>query len=117
LFNLPAGPVVGGVSFAARYESLDNPSANSDRLGPANRYLTINPFGASGSRDVESVAFEIAAPVLETLDISLSGRYDTYSTGQSDFSPKAGFRFQPLDWLAFRGTYSEGFRIPSFAES
>jgi iron complex outermembrane receptor protein len=117
LFELPGGTAEGGISLAARYEALDNPSANSDRLGPANRYLTINPFGASGSRDTESVAFEVALPLLNSLDVNLSGRYDTYSTGQSDFSPKVGFRFQPFRALAFRGTYSQGFRIPSFAES
>jgi iron complex outermembrane receptor protein len=117
LFTLPGGVAEGGISLAYRYEALDNPSANSDRLGPANRYLAINPFGASGSRDVQSAAFEVDLPVLDSLDVNISGRYDTYSTGQSDFSPKIGFRFEPLEWLAFRGTFSEGFRIPSFAES
>lgn len=117
LFTLPGGVAQGGISLAYRYEALDNPSANSDRLGPANRYLAINPFGASGSRDVESAAFELDLPFLESLNVNISGRYDTYSTGQSDFSPKIGFRFEPLEWLAFRGTFSEGFRIPSFAES
>lgn len=117
LFELPGGMAEGGLSLAARYEALDNPSANSDRLGAANRYFTINPFGASGSRDTESVAFEVNLPVVTSLDVNVSGRYDTYSTGQSNFSPKVGFRFEPLSFLAFRGTYSQGFRIPSFAES
>ena len=117
LFELPGGAAQLGVSLAARYESLDNPSANSDRLGAANRYFVINPFGASGERNVESVAFELDMPVISTLDVNVSGRYDTYSTGQSNFSPKIGARFEPFDWLAFRGTYSQGFRIPSFAES
>jgi iron complex outermembrane receptor protein len=117
LFTLPGGVAEGGISLAYRYEALDNPSANSDRLGPANRYLAINPFGASGSRDVQSIAFEVDLPVFDALDVNISGRYDTYSTGQSDFSPKIGVRFEPFDFLTFRGTFSEGFRIPSFAES
>jgi len=117
VFELSGGAAQLGLSVAARYESLENPSANSDRLGAANRYFTINPFGASGERHVESVAFELDMPFLSTLDVNLSGRYDTYSTGQSNFSPKIGARFEPFDWLAFRATYSQGFRIPSFAES
>ena len=117
LFELPGGVAQGGISLAYRYEALDNPSANSDALGAANRYLSINPFGASGSRDVQSAAFEVDLPFLQILDVNVSGRYDTYSTGQSDFSPKIGVRFTPFEFLAFRGTYSEGFRIPSFAES
>src|SRR5262249_22722700 len=39
------------------------------------------------------------------------------STGQTHFSPKIGVRFNPFDWLGLRTTWSEGFRIPSFAES
>jgi iron complex outermembrane recepter protein len=117
LFEMRAGPVVGGVMVQARYESLDNPSENSDELGAENRYFTVNPFGASGSRDTQSIAFEVQAPLLETLDVNVSGRFDQYSSGQSAFSPKFGVRFRPLEFLMLRGTYSEGFRIPSFAES
>jgi len=117
LFELPGGAAEGGVSLSARYEALDNPSANPDTYGPENRWFTINPFGAAGSRDVESAAFELNLPLLTTLDVNLSGRYDVYSTGQAAASPKIGLRYTPFDFITFRGTYSEGFRIPSFAES
>ena len=46
-----------------------------------------------------------------------SGRYDHYSSGQSNFSPKIGAKFTPFRQLAVRGTYSRGFRIPSFGEA
>ena len=118
VFNLPGGPAELGLLASARYEAIDNPSANSDEGGTLNRYFaTINPFGAEGSRDTEAVGFELNMPVFESLNVNISGRYDTYSSGHSDFSPKIGFRFQPFDFLAFRGTYSEGFRIPSFGET
>jgi iron complex outermembrane recepter protein len=118
LFDLPGGTAQGGLIASARYEALENPSANSDRGGTLNRYMqTINPFGAAGSRDTEAVGFELDLPVFEQLNVNVSGRYDVYSTGASDFSPKIGFRFEPLDFIAFRGTYSEGFRIPSFGET
>ena len=51
------------------------------------------------------------------LELIASGRYDEYSTGQSNFSPKFGFKFTPVEQLAVRGTWSKGFRIPSFNES
>jgi iron complex outermembrane receptor protein len=117
LFELGGGMAELGVSVQGRYEALNNPSANPDNKGPEQRYFTINPFGASGSRDTQSVAFETLLPFTDMLDVTVSGRYDIYSTGQSDFSPKIGARFSPFDFLTFRGTYSEGFRIPSFAES
>lgn len=59
----------------------------------------------------------IDAPVLETLDLIASGGYDDYSSGQTNFSPKVGFKFSPIDSLALRGTWSQGFRIPSFNEA
>src|SRR5690606_13542387 len=46
-----------------------------------------------------------------------SGRYDDYSTGQSNFSPKLSVKFTPIPQVAVRGTFSKGFRIPSFNES
>ena len=118
LFHLWApDPVQLGVGGSIRYESVYNPSANSDLNGPAERYLGVNPFGAIGARDVESVDFELDIPIVRQLELNFSGRYDKYSTGQDNFSPKIGGRVKPLSWLTFRSTYSEGFRIPSFAES
>ncbi len=56
-------------------------------------------------------------PVLENLVLNASGRYDDYSSGQSNFSPKVGVWYKPIDMVTLKGTYSEGFRIPSFAEA
>jgi iron complex outermembrane receptor protein len=118
LFDLPGGPLQVAVGGAVRYESLDDPSANpDDAANPANQYFTINGFGAIGHRYVESGFFEINAPVLRILEINGSGRYDHYSTGFSNFSPKIGAKFTPIKELALRGTFSKGFRVPSFAES
>ncbi|MGI8840757.1 MAG: TonB-dependent receptor domain-containing protein [Caulobacteraceae bacterium] len=117
LFTLPGGPLQLGLIAAFRYESIDNPSANTDANGPTERWFTINPFGAIGDRTTEGVAFELDAPIIKQLDLDVSGRYDWYSTGASAFSPKVGGRFQPIKQITFRSTYSEGFRIPSFAEA
>jgi len=117
LFQLPGGPLQVAVGAAFRHESLYDPSGNPDYAGPTERYFRLNAFGASGKREVESGYFEINAPVFDKLEINGSGRYDHYSTGQSNFSPKIGAKFTPIKQLAIRGTFSTGFRIPSFAES
>jgi iron complex outermembrane receptor protein len=124
LFQLPGGPLQLGLIASIRYESIDNPSANTDANGATNRYFGINPFGTIGQRSTEGLAFELDAPVVKQLTLNLSGRYDDYSTGQSNFSPKIGGEFKPFadwapDWdrITFRSTFSTGFRIPSFAES
>lgn len=117
LFELPGGTLIAAVGLAYRKESVNAPSANGWKQDPYERYLSVNTVAAKGSRTVNSAFFEIDAPVFDMLNVNLSGRYDDYSSGQSNFSPKIGFQFQPLDSLTLRGTYSEGFRIPSFNEA
>jgi len=141
LFELPGGPLQVGIGAQMRWESVNAPSANPDRdangnpLGPEDfegltvaqidaivdqdqRYSSaINPFGTVGKRTVKSAYFEVQAPVVDSLDVNLSGRYDKYSSGQHAFSPKAGVKFTPVREIAFRGTWSKAFRIGSFAES
>ena len=117
LYKLPGGDLTVVVGADIRYEAIDDPSANSDAGGPTQRYFVLNAFGTKGGRDVYSGFFEINAPIMEQLVLNVSGRYDSYSSGQSSFSPKVGVWAKPLDWITLKGTYSQGFRIPSFAES
>jgi iron complex outermembrane receptor protein len=118
LFELPGGPLNVAVGAAYREESIDAPSANPAVTGNQyERYYSINSVGTAGSRNVKSAFFEVDAPVLDMLELSFSGRYDDYSTGQSNFSPKAGVKFTPIPEIAIRGTWSKGFRVPSFNEA
>lgn len=117
LFDLPGGPLQLGFGGSIFYEAVDAPSANDDYNGPTQRYFTLNAFGTRGSRTVTSAFAEINAPIVDMLEINASGRYDHYSSGQSAFSPKIGAKFTPIREVALRGTYSRGFRIPSFGEA
>ena len=126
LITLPGGPAQLGLSGAVRYESIFNPSSNPEpgEQMSTNRFFGINPFGVVASRNVRSGAFELDAPILKQIDVDISGRYDDYSTGADNFSPKIGGRIKPFaDWapqfdkITLRSTFSQGFRIPSFAES
>jgi len=117
LFELPGGSLVAAVGVSYRREEVNAPSANGPKADPYERYLSVNTVAAAGSRNVTSAFFEVDAPVLDILTLNLAGRYDDYSSGQSNFSPKFGVTFSPLDSVKFRGTYSEGFRIPSFNEA
>jgi iron complex outermembrane receptor protein len=118
IVDLPGGALQAALGVSYREESIDAPSANPANDGaPYSRYFGINAVGTAGSRDVKSAFFELAAPVLKSLELAASGRFDDYSTGQSNFSPKVGFKFTPIEQIAIRGTFSKGFRIPSFNES
>ncbi|WP_025587552.1 TonB-dependent receptor domain-containing protein [Sphingomonas sp. UNC305MFCol5.2] len=117
LFDLPGGPLQLGFGGSIFYEAVDAPSANDDYNGPTQRYFTLNAFGTKGHRTVTSAFAEINAPIVDMLEVNASGRYDHYSSGQSAFSPKIGAKFTPIREVALRGTYSRGFRIPSFGEA
>ena len=112
LFQLPGGPLQVGVGGSVRRETLSNPNANAN-----NTFLGLNAVTAAGKRTIYAAYFEVDAPIIDQLDINVSGRYDNYSDGFSNFSPKVGAKFRPFKPLLIRGTYSRGFRAPSFAES
>ena len=118
LFELPGGVMQGAVGIAYRHEAINDASANPANLAhPYDRYYGVNAVGAIGSRNVKSAFFELSAPIFDSLEVTGSGRYDDYSSGQTNFSPKAGFTFKPIKQVLLRGTWSKGFRIPSFNEA
>ena len=65
-----------------------------------------------GERDRIAVFGELAVPLLDTLDLQLAGRYDDYSDFGSEFSPSVSLRWQPIDSLVLRASYTEGFKAP-----
>ena len=119
LFKLPGGMTTLGVGGSARYESLNDPSASPDDPTNPNAQYTrnINPFSAFGQRKVGSTFFELGVPFVKQFTVDVSGRYDDYSEGFDNFAPKVGAILKPIPELTFRGTYSKGFRVPSFAET
>ncbi|MCZ4501164.1 MAG: TonB-dependent receptor, partial [Marmoricola sp.] len=112
VLTLAGGPLQVGVGGQARYESVYDPT-----VVPNRDYITVNPFQAVGHRYVTAAFFEINAPILTSLEVNASGRFDHYSIGFSHFSPKVGFKWNPIREIALRGTYSQGFRAPSIPET
>lgn len=110
--KMPGGQLNLAVGGAYRFESINQPSANPDDI-----YYGINAVGTVGSRRVYSGFFEVTAPVFSVLKLKADGRYDNYSSGQSNFSPKFEAEFTPIKELKFRGTFSKGFKIPSFNQA
>jgi iron complex outermembrane receptor protein len=112
LFQLPGGPLQVGVGGSIRYEAVNNPTQN-----PGNGTFGLNAVTAIGHHTVSSAYFEVGAPILKSLEVNVSGRFDHYQEGYDRFSPKVGAKFTPFKQLAIRGTYSKGFRAPSFSET
>lgn len=112
LFDMPGGPAGLAVGTQFRHEAQNDPTLN-----PNFEFQGLGIAQTRGSRDVSGVYAEFDAPLLQTLEADVSGRFDHYTDAGNNFSPKLGLKWKPLDWVAVRGTWSKGFRAPSFSEN
>jgi iron complex outermembrane receptor protein len=114
LFDLPGGPF--GIAFGGEYREEENdtpPVPFTDR----GEIVGLGFSGFSAKRDVYAGYVEVNAPVHDMLELSAALRYDHYSDYGDSTTPKVGFKFQPVQQFALRGTYQEAFRAPGPAES
>ena len=112
LLTLPGGPLKFGFGGQVRYEAANDPDLNPN--------LAAQGLGIAhtvGHHTVLSAFGELDAPVVRTVDLDVSARYDHYSDAGGSFSPKAGVKWTPIRQLVLRGTVSRGFRAPSFSEN
>ena len=114
-FDLPGGAIQAAVGTDLRREEF---KFNGDERANAEPVFNA-PFDEANvldkvSRDIKAVFAEVYLPVIDSLDITLAGRYDKYDGFGSSTNPKVSFKYQPMDELLFRGAYSTGFKVPSF---
>jgi iron complex outermembrane receptor protein len=112
LLDLPGGPLGLGLGAEARYEAQLDPNLNPN--------LDIEDLGVSqteGSRTIYAAYAELDAPIVKMFEANVSGRYDHYGDFGGKFVPKVSLKFTPVNEVILRGTYSKGFRTPSFAEN
>jgi iron complex outermembrane receptor protein len=112
VFNLPGGPAQLGLGGEFRYEAVNDPALN-----PVNDAQGLGNARTIGNRTVASAYAELGLPVLDNVEVNVSGRYDHYSDFGGNFSPKIGVKYTPIKTVALRATVSKGFRAPSFSES
>jgi outer membrane receptor protein involved in Fe transport len=112
LHELPAGPI----GFAANFEAgSQGYEINPDPLALTHYYYHYVDQDGHGSRTHWSGSYEFRIPVLESLQVSTAGRYDSYRFGGGDtgkFTYNLGVEFRPMEKLLLRGYYGTGFRAP-----
>ena len=103
--NLPGTPCVDSPPYG------DGSPVCTGGTGPFTFYAAQPD--ESYDRWVHSVFTEVNFPILDTLDVTLAARYESYggSLG-STTNPKLSAKWSPLDWLAFRGSVGSTFRAP-----
>lgn len=109
VMDLGGGPLKLATGVEYREESIDgfldwNTGSLEVRSGPYTKT----------ERDAFAAFAEIAAPVHDTLNLSLAVRYEDFS-GTGDYSstdPKFGFNWRPTDSFKFRGSIGTAFHAP-----
>lgn len=110
LFEMSAGTVQLVVGGEYRKEIYDD---QYDSLSEAGVVGGSAGNSAGGDRTVKSAYFETMIPLLDTLEMNIAGRYEKYSDYGNDFAPKVSFLYKPIDGLALRASWGQGFRAPS----
>ena len=116
LIELANGPVSWAWGF--EYNDTDFDQVNDVE---SNRGVIAGSAGGdniSEGRVNYGYFFEAQAPILENLDLTVAGRYETYNDPGvgSEFTPAFGVAYRPVENLLLRATYNESFRAPNFAE-
>lgn len=118
LFELPAGPVRAAVGLAySRHEEGRHNTQNNDTAD--NTIVRVATTG-SLAMDVTSLFGEVVVPVVspdqaipfvQSLRLSLAGRYEDYDLFGSTTNPKVGFTWDVNDEVQFRGSYGTSFKV------
>jgi len=113
LMQLPGGDLgfSAGVSFIHRDIESPAPLLISEGL------VSGNDAYVSGAQNDAAAFMELVAPVLKTLELDGSVRFDHFNDAGNATTPKVGFKWTPSEAFAMRGTLGTGFRAPNAAES
>lgn len=126
LVDLPAGSVTMAVGGEYRIDDLDVSDVNSSL---DTRWADTVPERTLKAAYVEFavpvVSAENAMPGIQELSFTLAGRYEKYTVEAdssdiggkySEFVPKLGVSWYPVDDLKLRATWGEGFQSPTLIE-
>ncbi len=117
LFDLPGGKAQMAFGFDFRRETYGfNGSAAAVANQPVIFLAAFDNVNAltPKERTVKAGYVEVDLPVFDMINITGAVRMDNYSGFGKTVNPKVSVKFQPLEQVMFRGSYSTGFRVPSF---
>jgi outer membrane receptor protein involved in Fe transport len=135
VFPLWGGNQIGGAFGGEfRYEAYDDfrpPFAGLNPPGSgldptSNDFLGFSPNSDThGNRHVAAlyaeavvplVGREFTLPLVYSLELTASARYESYTDFGDTTKPKYGINWKPARWLMVRGSYNEGFHAPNLAQ-
>ncbi|MGH8496184.1 MAG: TonB-dependent receptor plug domain-containing protein [Gammaproteobacteria bacterium] len=112
--QMPAGPVGAAVGFEYRDEKFTQDFDDQQVAG--NVAGSAGAADTSGARAVTALFAEVSVPVVDSVELSIAGRYDDYNDFGTTFNPKVAVGYRPIDSVLLRASYGEGFRAPSMSQ-
>ena len=122
MFKMPGGTAMAAVGLDVRTEKY---KFDGDQRSNANTVEALifnvpfdNALATAGTlkRDIKAVYGEVALPIFKRLEVTGAVRVDEYTGFGKSTNPKVAARYTPFDSLLFRGSYSTGFRVPTFKQ-
>jgi iron complex outermembrane receptor protein len=122
LFKLPAGNIYSALGFDYRKEEYYFAGDPRSNVSTVDSLIYNAPFdnglatAGTLSRDIYAFFAELQIPLLKNLDLNLAARRDDYTGFGATTNPKYTLRYNPIEQVLFRGSYSTGFRVPTFKQ-
>ena len=106
------------------YAGLNPPGSGLDPT--SNDFLGFSPNSDThGNRHVAALYVEAVAPLVgkefklplvQSLELTASARYESYTDFGDTTKPKYGANWKPASWIMVRGSYNQGFHAPNLAQ-
>ncbi|MFM7506197.1 MAG: TonB-dependent receptor domain-containing protein [Rubrivivax sp.] len=117
VFKLPGGSAMAAIGADLRTEKY---KFNGDERDPTlQRIIVAAPFDQTNvltgaKRDVTAFYGELLLPVVKGVELTVAARQDKYDGFGTTTNPKVSGLWKPNDQFLLRGSYSTGFRVPTF---
>jgi iron complex outermembrane receptor protein len=122
VMDIPAGPLKAAVGVTAREEQFiagfrEGPVGGPDAL-PAVRSVGKREIrSAFGELYIPLIGGRLARPGMQSVELSLSARYDDYDDVGNTTNPKIGINWTLFEGLLLRASYGQSFHAPSLADA
>jgi iron complex outermembrane receptor protein len=112
LFSMPSGPAQFALATEYAKQRFED---RRDAEVLAGNVESLGGSSGGGERKYSAFGVELGLPILETLTVSLAGRYDNYDDASQvggAFSPRVALQYRPLRDLLVRASAGKSFRAP-----
>lgn len=116
IWTLPAGKIAAAVGAEYREEYTDFPIRAATDLTSA-RAANQDVTAFFGELNVPIFSPKQQKSLLNQLNLSASFRQESYSNGGKSSNPRGGVAWRPVKFLLFRGSYGEGFKVPTMLQT